>query len=56
MTPTPKDPAAATRLKAATFRLTGEILDRLEREAKTRHVSQSALVRGVLAEFLKAAR
>ena len=53
MVPTPKDPAAAMRLKPATFRLTPELLGALEKEAKKRGTSQSAILRGLLAEFLR---
>lgn len=55
MTPTPKDPAQASKLKPATFRLMPDLLAGLEREAKKRGVSQSAILRGLIADFLRKA-
>jgi len=56
MTPVPPDPFRHEKLKTATFRLTVELLKALDKEAKRRDVSQSSILRGVLAEFLERAK
>lgn len=52
MTPTPKDPAVSPKMKSVTFRLTPDLVVGLKREAKARKAGQSALVRGIVAEFI----
>lgn len=53
MTKNPKDPAESTKLVAATFLITPDIKEKLADRAKKTNTKQSAIVRGVLAAFLR---